>query len=234
VTTIASPAAAPDVVPEVGVDPCLRTLDRAIDAAAALGIGTGRAEAVRADASARLGFPSDACVVALVGGTGVGKSTLLNALAGREVSAASVRRPTTARPVAWLPGTRRVELQPLLEWLGVGPGDVREAAGVARGDLAILDLPDLDSTTAEHRRRVEAVLPRVDAVVWVTDPEKYADAVLHDDFLATWLPRLDRQALVVNKRDRLTPAEAEAQPLAGALFELRPGVRGRPLAPFAG
>jgi hypothetical protein len=78
------------------------------------------------------------------------------------------------------------------------PGDV---------PLAIVDLPDLDSTSTEHRRRVEAILPRVDAVIWVTDPEKYADAILHDDFLRAWSPRLGRQVIVLNKADRLSAAD---------------------------
>jgi hypothetical protein len=202
------PPAAP-VSPPV-VDPCLARLDRAIEAARDLAIPTTDAMAVRSDAAARLGFPSDAYVVALVGGTGVGKSSLLNMLAGEEVSRASVRRPTTARPVAWLPRSAREELGELLDWLGVAPGDVHKTHSSKIGHVAILDLPDLDSTSADHRARVEAVLPRVDAVVWVTDPEKYADAVLHDEFLARWLPRLARQLVVVNKADRLTTDEAQS------------------------
>ena len=50
-------------------------------------------------------------------------------------------------------------------------------------NVAVLDLPDMDSVERTHRERVEELLPRVDAVAWVTDPEKYHDAVLHDDFL---------------------------------------------------
>ena len=73
----------------------------------------------------------------------------------------------------------------------------------------ILDLPDVDSVAAAHRASVEEVLPRVDAVAWVTDPEKYADALLHDEFLRTWLPRLDRQVVVLNKADRLAPDAAD-------------------------
>ena len=53
------------------------------------------------------GFPGDAYVLALVGGTGVGKSSLLNALAGGDVSPASARRPTTSEPIAWVPRTER-------------------------------------------------------------------------------------------------------------------------------
>lgn len=192
------------------IDACLAAFDRVIDEAAGLGIDTAEAAAVRRDAGERLGFPSTAFVAALVGGTGVGKSSLLNALAGSAVSRASALRPTTSRPLAWLPPAARGDLAGLLEWLGIAPEDVREATGTGLPGIAILDLPDLDSTEAEHRRRVEEVLPRVDAVIWVTDPEKYADAVLHDEFLATWLPRLDRQVVVVNKADRLGAAELDA------------------------
>ena len=55
---------------------------------------------------------------------------------------------------------------------------------------------------------MEALLPLVDAVAWVADPEKYADAVLHDELLRSWLPRLDRQVVLVNKSDRLTADDA--------------------------
>ncbi len=230
-------------MPTAGVESCLEQLDIAIDAARRLGLPTADAEAVLADARGRLGFPSDVYVLALVGGTGVGKSTLLNALAGEAVSVASVRRPTTGRPVAWIPAGTRDELAELLDWLGVGA--VREHAGIARGNgieggaggdpssggeggteggaggedgptgadplpsVAVLDLPDIDSLEPAHRARVEEVLPRVDAVAWVTDPEKYADAVLHDEFLRTWLPRLDRQVVILNKTDRLAPRDAD-------------------------
>ena len=200
--------AAPSVQ-DRGIGPCLRRLEDAIAAAATLGVPTADAEAVRREVGARLGFPADAYVLALVGGTGVGKSSLLNALAGTPVSDASARRPTTAHPVAWVPRSSRSELAGLLGWLGVAEAEVRDHDESGPGDVAILDLPDLDSIEREHRERVEAILPRVDAVVWVTDPEKYHDAILHDDFLVRWLPQLDRQVVVLNKTDRLSADDAE-------------------------
>jgi hypothetical protein len=184
---------------------CLDAVLQAADAADVLGIPTEAIREAHADATRRLGFPSDAYVLALVGGTGVGKSSLLNALAGGTVSPASARRPTTSEPVAWIPGSERDSLAPVLDWLGVG--DVREHAANGLGSVAIIDLPDMDSITSSHRERVEALLPRVDAVAWVTDLEKYHDAVLHDAFLRTWVPRLDRQAVIVNKADRLAAAD---------------------------
>jgi GTP-binding protein EngB required for normal cell division len=176
----------------------------AADAADLLGLDSQPLRAAREAGLRRVGFPGDAYVLAFVGGTGVGKSSLLNALAGDVVSTASARRPTTAEPIAWVPSIEKESLAPLLEWLDVV--HVREHDAADIGPVAILDLPDVDSIAAEHRTRVEALLPLVDAVAWVTDVEKYADAVLHDDFLRSWLPRLGRQIVLVNKADRL-PAD---------------------------
>src|SRR5688500_14893615 len=159
-----------------GIGACLRRLDEAIGAATLLGVPTDDAQAVAREVAARLGFPAETYVLALVGGTGVGKSSLLNALAGSSVSSASARRPTTAHPLAWVPRSSRQDLGGLLGWLGIPDEEVRDHDQDARGNVAILDLPDLDSVELEHRERVEAVLPRVDAVVGVTDPAKIGRA----------------------------------------------------------
>ena len=187
--------------PSGDLERCLAALSDAADAADTLGLDTAGARATHADALGRLGLTSDAYVLALIGGTGVGKSSLLNALAGESVSAASARRPTTEAPIAWIPAGDREALGPVLDWLGIA--DIREHDGEGLRSVAILDLPDMDSTSAAHRARVEALLPRIDGVAWVTDPEKYHDAALHDGFLRTWVARLGRQAMVLNKADRL-------------------------------
>lgn len=204
-TSVVDAPVAPGPPDLAGSDPVSRCLAAALDAAEAadgLGVPTTELRAARDDALRRVGFPGNAYVLALVGGTGVGKSSLLNALAGGVVSRASVRRPTTGEPVAWVPRGEREALAPLLAWLSVE--QIHEHDGLDLGPVAILDLPDVDSVTREHRERVEELLPRVDAVAWVTDPEKYADAVLHDAFLRAWLPRLARQVVVLNKTDRLS------------------------------
>jgi len=189
----------------VNLQRCLERLAEAAAAAASIGIDAADAVRIRETAGARLRFPSDAYVLALAGGTGVGKSTLLNALAGEEVSAAGARRPTTAEPVAWVPADKRAELADLLVWLGVT--HVREHHAERLGELAVLDLPDVDSVAAEHRARVDALLPRVDAVAWIVDPEKYKDDVFHSAYLRAWAPRLARQVVILNRADLLSPED---------------------------
>lgn len=187
-------------------------LDRLRDAAlAARDIGladdAGAAESVLERARERSGFIGAAYVLALAGGTGVGKSSLLNALAGQTVSAVRAVRPTTDQPLAWVADARRDELAPLLAWLGVR--QVVAHADETLADVAILDLPDVDSVRTEHRATVDALLPRIDAVAWVLDPEKYDDARLHT-YLRGMAPHAARMRFVLNKSDRLTgPQGAE-------------------------
>jgi energy-coupling factor transporter ATP-binding protein EcfA2 len=186
----------------IRLDACREHLAHAIDAARSLGLDVAEAERVRSETIERLGLSAELYVLALVGGTGVGKSSLLNAIAGTAVSPAGARRPTTEHPVAWIPVTSAEEdVASILGRIGIVERRTHADAGLR--NVVILDLPDMDSVAAAHRERVEALLPKVDAVAWITDPEKYADALLHDAFLRRWVPRLDRQLVVINKADRL-------------------------------
>ena len=180
---------------------CLAHLETAIDAAEQLGLDASAARSTLETARTRLGFTGSAYVLALVGGTGVGKSTLLNALAHESVTEIGVRRPTTNEPVAWLSHEARADAVGLLEWLGAR--EIREHDRPAFRNVAILDLPDIDSTSREHSAKVDELLPRVDAIVWVTDPEKYRDAILHNAYVRSWSARLPRQLVVLNKADRI-------------------------------
>ena len=166
----------------------------------------------------RSGIAGDHTVVALAGATGSGKSSLFNALVGADVATIGARRPTTSRPTAGLWGD--ADASELLDWLGVASRHVVDpAAGAGAGPvqvagsldgLVLLDLPDFDSRELEHRREAERVLELVDVFVWVTDPQKYADARLHDEFVSL-LSHHDAVTLgVLNQADRLTDEGVKA------------------------
>jgi hypothetical protein len=178
---------------------CLTALDRVAGAAERLGLDTGDARRTLESVRARLGFPGTAFVLALAGGTGAGKSSLLNALAGGEVSRQGPLRPLTDEPVAWVPADAAAELRPLLAWVGVEK--VVSHGDDAFAELCVLDLPDYDSVERAHRATVDQILPRVDAVCWVLDPEKYADRVLHEDYLRALAHHAERAVFVLNRRD---------------------------------
>lgn len=161
------------------------------------------------EAATRRRLSGQHTVVALAGATGSGKSQLFNALAGVAISETGVRRPTTAAPIActWSDGSAA-----LIDRLGI-PGRLRrrpvhnpEADAQLRG-LVLIDLPDHDSAAVQHRAQVDRILKLVDAVIWVVDPEKYADAVLHERYLRPMAGHAEVMFIVLNQTDRL-PGEA--------------------------
>ena len=186
-----------------------------------------RARAVATRAGARVGLGIETTVVALAGPTGAGKSTLFNALAGRELSAASVRRPTTSSLSAAVWGDPDPAL---LDWLEVGAR--HEAAGEAApagSPVVLLDLPDYDSVEAAHRAEVDRVVELADLIVWVLDPQKYADAALHDGYLRPLASHGAVMVAVLNQSDRLGERElAACRADLGRLLD-EDGLRGMPV-----
>jgi len=146
--------------------------------------------------------------IGFLGGTGVGKSTVMNALAGSEIASASHRRPHTDRVLIY----SHEETGPLMPLL---PGDDLAWLPVAhRSDamrqVLLCDLPDFDSLLGEHRERVVQFLEHLDLLVWVTSPEKYGDGRFYE-FL-TQVPKAKQNFLfVLNKTDLLFQDESLEQ-----------------------
>jgi hypothetical protein len=135
----------------------------------------------------RLALGVDHTVVALAGGTGSGKSSLFNRISRLNFADVGAKRPTTARITAcsWSD-----QATALLDWLEVDPERRITRGSELDGDgeqglegLVLLDLPDHDSIQPAHQEVVDRVLPLVDLLVWVVDPQKYADDALHSGYL---------------------------------------------------
>ena len=153
----------------------------------------------------RLALGVDHTVVALVGGTGSGKSSLFNAIARLPFAQVGVLRPTTSLVSACVWGS---QADALLDWLEI-TSDHRlqresaldgESEAALRG-LVLLDLPDHDSIAPEHRKVVDRLLPMVDLLVWVVDPQKYADDALHSGYLRRLVGHESAMLVLLNQID---------------------------------
>ena len=161
-------------------------------------------------ADRRLALSGSATVVALAGATGSGKSSMFNALSGTDLATVGVRRPTTAHAMA---ATWGDDAAPdLLDWLKVPRRHALEREATtseALDGLVLLDLPDHDSTERQHRMEVDRLVQLVDMLIWVVDPQKYADAALHERYLIPLASHTGVMMIALNQADRLPPAERE-------------------------
>lgn len=177
----------------------------------------------------------DAPLLTVVGGsTGAGKSTLVNSLVGRRVSAPGVIRPTTRAPVlvhhssdaAWFTDDR------ILPGLARSSGDTNDLRSLKLVSddsippgLAILDAPDIDSVVAENRQLAAQLLAAADLWLFVTSAARYADAVPWDFLLAA----AERSAAVAVVLDRVPPrAMQQVPPHLGQMMSER-GLENSPL-----
>ena len=151
-------------------------------------------------------------VVALAGGTGSGKSTLFNALAGANFSPPGVTRPTTKHSHACVWGMEGAA--PLLDWLGVQRRHrYARASALDEGEssmtgMLLLDLPDHDSVVTGSAALVDRLVKLADMLVWVLDPLKYADASVHRRYLVPLAGHAAVTTVVLNQVDTLSPDQA--------------------------
>jgi hypothetical protein len=121
------------------------------------------------------GQPVRPLVVAFFGGTGVGKSSLLNRLAGQTIARVGVERPTSHEVTAYV--HEAVELAALPEHFPVHQVRIARHTDAARRDVLWIDMPDIDSTEQANRELVFAWLPHVDLLIYVVSPERYRDDI---------------------------------------------------------
>ena len=152
------------------------------------GSAASAVERWRADGAAlrfHLSAPSGPLIVAILGGTGTGKSTLVNRLLEADLSATSFRRTFTSGAVAIARQSNAIPAG----WLGVA----HHVAGIeelpARGQadslivvpdlneltdrITLVDTPDLDGDQPLHHAQADRVFRWAQAVVFLVSPEKY-------------------------------------------------------------
>ena len=166
-------------------------------------------------AGQRLRMSGDLTVVALAGATGSGKSSLFNALTGLDLAAIGTRRPTSSMPLACVWGDEPAG--EVLSWLGIPRrhqvqhrSSLEEAHSEDLDGLVLLDLPDHDSTEVEHRLIVDRLVELVDLLVWVVDPQKYADAALHNRYIKPFASHSGVMVFALNHIDKLTPEQRKS------------------------
>jgi GTP-binding protein EngB required for normal cell division len=164
-------------------------------------------------AGERLRLSGAHTVVTLAGGTGSGKSSLFNVLAGADFSPVGVTRPTTSEPHACVWGMAGAG--PLLDWLGIQRRHrYARASALDQGEenltgLLLIDLPDHDSVTAGASHEVDRLVGLADLMIWVLDPQKYADAAVHNRYLVRMPAHSAVTTVLLNQSDLLSPEQAE-------------------------
>jgi hypothetical protein len=214
-----SPVQAPQPAAPAGLPARLTALTQLIQMASTR-TGSGFPETLVQDAEElverageRLRLSADHTVVALAGGTGSGKSSIFNYLAGAEFSAVGVTRPVTRDAHACVWGASGSG--PLLDWLGVprrfryARGSMLDVGESSLNGLVLLDLPDHDSVVGGASHQVDRLIGMADLMVWVLDPQKYADAAVHRRYLVPLAGHSEVIGVMLNQADLLSPDEAD-------------------------
>ncbi|MEP6753528.1 MAG: GTPase [Candidatus Dormiibacterota bacterium] len=117
-------------------------------------------------------------LVMLLGPTGAGKSSLLNTIAGAEVSKAGVLRPTTTDAVLYASSSDADRIVASGRLGAVAKDRLRLAAAPATADgVAVIDAPDIDSVERDNRELADVLVEACDLCVFVTTATRYADLV---------------------------------------------------------
>lgn len=112
-------------------------------------------------------------IVAFMGGSGVGKSTLLNRLAGKAIARTGMERPTSREVTLF--HHHSVAIQQLPEQLPITQIKIAQHDEEAKKNLIWIDMPDFDSTEQSNKQLVLQWLPHIDVLIYVVSPERYRD-----------------------------------------------------------
>jgi len=144
-------------------------------------------------------------VVGLFGGTGVGKSSLLNRVAARDIARTGVVRPTSMEITAYL--HRDVQLDALPEHFDATSFSSNKHENDSLADVMWVDMPDFDSHETENKDQVLQWLPHIDLLLYVVTPERYKDAegwrmLIDNGYRHAWL-------FIINQWDRADSVQHE-------------------------
>lgn len=144
-------------------------------------------------------------IVAFMGGTGVGKSSLLNRLAGKAIAKAGIVRPTSREVTLF--HHHSVAIQHLSEQLPLAKITISQHDDEAKKNIVWIDMPDFDSTEQSNKQLVLQWLPYIDVLIYVVSPERYRDEkawrlLLAEGARHAWL-------FVINQWDKGQPEQYE-------------------------
>jgi GTPase Era involved in 16S rRNA processing len=176
------------------------------DAAASLSqLDTRTPEALFSGYGVTAGSVARPLIVAFMGGTGVGKSSLLNRLAGKAIARAGIERPTSREVTLY--HHYSVALQNLPEALPLAKINISQHDDESKKNIVWIDMPDFDSTEQRNKHLVFQWLPHIDVLIYVVSPERYRDEkawrlLLAEGARHAWL-------FVLNQWDRGQSAQYE-------------------------
>ncbi len=121
----------------------------------------------------RFEHPAAPLIVVFAGPTGAGKSTLLNSITGQDHTLAGPLRPTTKEPVVLSSEERAGDYSQI----GGISCDVVTGRAPILDELILVDTPDIDSTSVDHRGMAETMIDNADVIVYVSSALRYSDLV---------------------------------------------------------